>query len=630
MGCGCSCLDQDQYVILDYPAGKGIKYGPGCYPFCCARSSRRSKLRLDNTEYVLIKKLRPDGPVDGEVPDGIQMVDQNNDIMQIIAGPCLFQPNDPYDEIIGEVRKKVVLKKNNYLIITDKDGNKRVEVGPQLYTPQIYEKFENVINMVNLTETEYVVVENRETGERRVEVGQQLFCPGPYDKMSEKKKMAVLNDNQYIYVTHTDTGSFDIVQGPTKFTPGPYDSISNVQKKIALQLDEYMKVVDNNSGIIRVIKGPATVVLKQYENTMGDVTKAIEINEHNAAYILDTQTGDYSLIEMEDEPFMFFPSEVQQVVEKREKLRLEKHEVVVIVDKTGKYIFKYGREEDSAFFVPPYCHLLTQEWSTDLEKDHQNVAHMSRFDLRPQYMNFKFMIRTSDNVEIFIILNFYWQILDVEKMVSTTEDAPEDICKHAMSQILSDASRKTMQEFMESFNEVVQGAISKDDGFYDERGVRIIRVEITGRRCKEDAVEQNFQAIIKEKTERIRKLEEKTGENEVVVRDLEGKLKAEDLKGMLIAKQRDYMRAEAKADGESDADKIKNFFDNLPEGLDEAQKMTIFMDKQNTERVQIVSEKINQLTVLPTDLDIKLVNMTFSGQNDNQKIIPLPIEDGDL
>jgi len=241
-------------------------------------------------------------------------------------------------------------------------------------------------------------------------------------------------------------------------------------------------------------------------------------------------------------------------------------------------------------------------------------------------MNFKFMIRTSDNVEIFIILNFYWQILDVERMISTTEDAPEDICKHAMSQILSDASRKTMQEFMESFNEVVQGAIQKDDGFYEERGVKILRVEITGRRCKEDVVEANFQAIIKEKTERIRKLEEKTGENEVTVRDLEGKLEAEDLKGQLIRKQRDYMREEAKADGESDADKIKNFFDNLPDGLTHQQKMQIYMDKQNTDRVGIVADKVQQLTVLPSDLDIKLVNMNLNNQTGGE-VVPIPIED---
>ena len=58
------------------------------------------------------------------------------------------------------------------------------------------------------------------------------------------------------------------------------------------------------------------------------------------------------------------------------------------------------------------------------------------------------------------------EIIDVEKMILNTEDPPEDICKHAQSQILSEVSRKDMKEFMESFNEIVQKAVSKDDQFF--------------------------------------------------------------------------------------------------------------------------------------------------------------------
>jgi hypothetical protein len=85
------------------------------------------------------------------------------------------------------------------------------------------------------------------------------------------------------------------------------------------------------------------------------------------------------------------------------------------------------------------------------------------------------------NVEIYLDLNFFWQIVDVEKMVLKTDDPPEDICHHAQSQILSDISRTDMKEFMESFNEIVQSSISKDYVFYSERGVKLPRVEITGR-----------------------------------------------------------------------------------------------------------------------------------------------------
>jgi hypothetical protein len=263
--------------------------------------------------------------------------------------------------------------------------------------------------------------------------------------------------------------------------------------------------------------------------------------------------SDIGNIELITEHQMFIPSPTQTVERVCEKIRLEKHEVMVVVDKQGRYSFMRGTDDTRTFFVPPYCHVLEQEWSSDLEKNHNSVKKVSRFDVRPQYMDFEFLVRTSDNVEIVLDLNFYWQITNVEKMISTTEDCPQDICMHAMSQILSGSSRVTMKDFMESFNELVRSAVATDDGFYDDRGVVIHRVEITGRRCKDAATESIFHDIIKEKTNRIKNLEKKGGENEIRIHDLQGKIEAEEYNGKLINLQRSHRRAEKRADGESEA-----------------------------------------------------------------------------
>src|SRR5690606_17787565 len=118
--------------------------------------------------------------------------------------------------------------------------------------------------------------------------------------------------------------------------------------------------------------------------------------------------------------FMFFPSPTQEVVNVQKKIRLEQHECMVIVDKDGKYVYHRGNNETRSFFVPPYCHILEQTWSVDLQKSKSEVMKVSRFDLRPQYMDFEFLIRTRDNVEILIDLNFYWQIIDLPRMVEVT------------------------------------------------------------------------------------------------------------------------------------------------------------------------------------------------------------------
>jgi hypothetical protein len=61
---------------------------------------------------------------------------------------------------------------------------------------------------------------------------------------------------------------------------------------------------------------------------------------------------------------------------------------------------------------------------------------VSRFDLRPSFMNYEFIARTTDNVELAISITFFWRIIDVEAMILKTADTPGDICTHARSIII--------------------------------------------------------------------------------------------------------------------------------------------------------------------------------------------------
>ena len=616
MGSCWSCLDGDESVLLDYPAGKKIKHGPGCIPFCCATPRKIRKLTLTDTNYLRVEHMD-------------QGDNDDQEIIEIVEGPMLYEQNDPYAKV-SRVQHKVNLKKDEYVVVIDeKTGDKKSIYGPTLYTPGPYEQVNDIQKKPKISDTQFIVITDDESGKKYVLKGPKLYKPGPYEKCSKVLDMIVLNDTDYVYVTHTDTGKIDIVEGPTKLTPGPYDKVSQLNKKIVLKHDQYVKIVDENTGVIRIVKGPATVVLKQYEKTLNNSKqKAIEVNEHTAVYILDTQTGEYDLAQIGDDkkPFMFFPSPTEDIIEKRDKIRLEEKQAMVIVDRDGRYTIMRGDSDNRAFFVPPYCHTLEQDWSDDLEKNHKKIKKVSRFDLRPQYMDFEFLIRTKDNVEIFLDLNFYWQILDVHKMIMTTEDAPEDICKHAQSQILQAISLVDMKEFMESFNAIIQQAVSKDDDFFSKRGVTLLRVEITGRRCADDDTEKNFQEIIKEKTDRIKNLEKEEGKNEVKKVALKGEVEQETIQGDIISVKRGYMRNEAAADGESEADRIANFLKNLPENLTEEQKLEIYFDQQNTERLRLLSQSGSHLYVTPKDVDLRIMNMNYHNEGENKPVV-IPIDD---
>jgi hypothetical protein len=567
-----------------------------CY--CCATPTKRKLPSITSEQYLEVTHLTPDA---------------NGNILEIIQGPQLYKPADPYS-IISNTKQKIRLRIDEYLVKKDVNGQISIENGPTLYCPVPYEELSNVQKKIDLSVTQYIIVTTQTTGDRRVVRGAQLYSPQPLEIISGPHEMIILNRTDYIYVTHTDSGLIDIVEGAAIFCPGAYDTVSDIRQKIVLKNDEYVKIMDSNTGMIRVVPGPSTIVMRQFEKIVNKITKAHEVNDMNAVYIFDTNKGLYDLITAHG---MYIPEPTIDVVETRKKILLEQNEAMVIIDKNGRYVIMRGNDNTSAFFLPPYCTILEQDWSNDVGKQ---KGKLSRFDLRPQYMDFEFQIRTCDNVEIFLKLNFYWQIINIEKMISTTHNAPQDVCLHAQSEILSEISRINMKEFMESFNEVVHKALLGDgkDEFYNARGVCLIRGEITGRRCKDPDTEKNFQEIIKKKTDRIKNLESTCGINEVKMEEIRGNIEQEKLIGELVTVKNSYLRSEASKSGESHGAKISNFMEHLPSDLSIDQKLAIYFDQQNTDRVKdVTSNKNLTLYVSQKDLDIKMVNLNYGDKKPN-------------
>ena len=117
----------------------------------------------------------------------------------------------------------------------------------------------------------------------------------------------------------------------------------------------------------------------------------------------------------------------------------------------------------------------------------------------------------------------------------------------------------------------------------------------------------------------------------VKLRELEGQIKAEELNGQLLQVKKKYIREEATADGECDADRITNFMNNLPENLSKEERMAIYYDMQNTERVKSVTSSKTTLYITPQDLDFKITNINYQNSNNNpnnnRNVEILPISD---
>lgn len=610
MGIGCSCLSPNEYLILSYPTNKTLRRGPGCVPYFCATGAKRNGITLDQTQYVTVRHMNN--------------TQDNADVLTNYDRPGLFIPNNPFD-VISEVKKKIVLQLNEYVIVEDRNGNRSIVEGPRLFTPGPYDRVSEITQKLNLSNTQYIIVTDRQTGDKKTVQGPCVYTPTALETLSQIHNKIILNVIDYVYVTHTQTGQIEIVEGPVTFAPMPFDVVSDIKKKIVLKQFEYIQVVNKNTGIIRVERGPSTIILKPTEERINDVQTALEINQDTAAYIFNTDTGAYDLIQItkDDESFMFVPSPTQKVIEVRQRIKLQDFEAMILTDKNGKYVFMRGDNGTGSFFLPPYCKILTQEWSIDLEKKKTEVMRITNFNLRPQYMDFQFPIRTKDNVVIEIELNFYWQIVDIEKMVSITSDPPQDICNHAMSQILSETSRRDMAEFMLSFNEIVEGAIYNDDTFYSQRGIKIYNVRIIKRNCKDPATEQTFNEIIKAKANQIKNSVEQETENQVRFKKLEGDIRAEELAGRILTVRKQFARDGAKIDGESEADKIAHFITNLPEKLTTEQQLAIYFDHTNTQRLQHVTQSGALQMITQREADINLTNVNYKDFNPNTKVKPV-------
>jgi len=406
--------------------------------------------------------------------------------------------------------------------------------------------------------------------------------------------------------------------GPCLFKPGPFDECS--QKKTALNLakNEYVKIKDEH-GKLRVERGEARIVPHPLEEVIDEnngyngVKKAVNIDEHHAVRYRNEDVGT---IELRTDHGLFIPGPYQEDITVQKKIILERYERMCYKDQTGQFIYVSGDSDARNFFLPPFCEVVQQEWSTDLKKEHSSFEKVWRFDMRPSYMNYEFNCRTIDNVELVVDVSFYWQIIDVQSMIERTADAPGDICTHARSMIIQAVSNITLMEFLEKFNEIIRagagvgGGEVRRDLFYEQRGVELLSVEVLQFKCSNPDTDKTLQAIIKETAERLKKKENQKGENEVAISKLEGEIEQEKLNKELIEIKKSHLKTESRIEGEAEYHKVVAFLGGVTgEGADEVKvpmgdAVGLYQMLRKLDSVKALASSKSTLYVTPDDVNL--------------------------
>merc|ERR550514_348747 len=346
--------------------------------------------------------------------------------------------------------------------------------------------------------------------------------------------------------------------------------------------------------------------------------EAVSVDHETAVLVMDKESGQQRLV---TEKGLFVPQPLDEILEVRKLIRVEPHEVAIVRDNDGNFVFHHGAQtggKGAAFFLPPHCELVTMHWSSgisqeDLEKKIVNnrkvPAHkvpVTKIDLRATYALFEFCVRTSDNVEL---------VVEVPRMIQATGDPKGDVWYHVRSALIQAVSRVTLETFMSEFNQIVMRAGSVDDDFYKERGVKVHTLEVTRYECSEAKTSAVLQEIIQETTNRINRMQHQQSQNDVSKEQMHGEIELEKQRKELIEAKADNERMEAVTRGEGEglrlAKNVTTFMDLLSVGLpNAAQRVALlkFFEEQqsSTKRAEYLASGTASLFLTPEDMKLKL------------------------
>merc|ERR1712070_253584 len=147
------------------------------------------------------------------------------------------------------------------------------------------------------------------------------------------------------------------------------------------------------------------------------------------------------------------------------------------------------------------------------------VTHVpvNKIDMRIQRTFYSYAVRTSDNVELMLMGTIFWRVDNVTKMILGTSDPSGDVWHHCRSSFMQAVSNTTFDSFMGSFNNLAKDAYYRDvaDGFYTERGVSLLSMEVTRFEAVDSETKATLKKINEETTNQITLLKKQEGENAV-------------------------------------------------------------------------------------------------------------------
>jgi len=437
---------------------------------------------------------------------------------------------------------------------------------------------------------------------------------------TEIRSGTLLEPKQYAVVKNIKTGRAHTEAGPQLLFLGPYDTLVEVKSAIVLLKGQYARLIDQAGGAQRVVVGPQAVVPEPTENASAGVQPVHFLDAQTALLIRDKRTGRQRLVA---EAGVYTPSADEEVIEERHLLHVLPYEAMVVRDASGQLTLHSGADGNgtgSAFFLPPYHHVVEMHWSNFSRPANQQAmtqVPVTKVDMRARKMHFAYEVRTSDSVKLVLEGTIYWQIKNLSMTIAATADPEGDVWYHARSSLIQAVSKVTLQTFMSGSNGTVTEAFGAQvaDRFYTQRGVELQSMEVTKFDCADPETAVILQAIIQESTNKINKLTVQASANEVAAAALSAEIQLAKQKTELIETEAENLRIKSMKQGEAEglqlAGDAKAFIAGLNETIPNVStRVDLYtlrhqLSSRNKDTHNLASGSAH-LFVAPDDLNLKL------------------------
>jgi hypothetical protein len=226
-------------------------------------------------------------------------------------------------------------------------------------------------------------------------------------------------------------------------------------------------------------------------------------------------------------------------------------------------------------------------------------------------MKFEFNCRTKDNVELILEGVFFWELVDLLKLIRMTGDASGDICYHIRSLFTLHVARVTLKDFMQQLHSIANEVLENDIEFYETRGIKIHALEVTRYQCADKSTSEILEQIIQETTNRLNRISQAESENEVNIFRMHGQIEQSKLNAELLEIQHEQTQAEAKVTGKAEADRVAAFVDGLQKSVPALEdRMKMWQTLRKTEALSVVSNGGANLFFTPNDVDLSIETRT--------------------